>query len=98
MILSNIEIINCLNKDLFSIKPLQNSKNPIEPPFNTSAIDLRLANEVFVPSQTTPVQIDLKKKGISAFLDQNSKCFQISDVTPFSLKPNNFGKALFNNL
>lgn len=89
MILSNIEIIDCIKKGLFSINPLSGD-NPSEKPFNTSAVDLRLGDEVLIPNCKTPIQLDLRKPGIATFLIQNSDRRKISEQTPFSLKRNEF--------
>jgi dCTP deaminase len=87
MILSNIEIVRCLNEKLFSIEGLD-STDPTKSPFNTSAVDLRLGDEILVPDGTSPVQLDLRTSGIAQFWKQHSKSHTISDEQPFSLKPN----------
>lgn len=89
MVLSNVEILECIKKGLFSIDPLSGN-NPSEKPFNTSAVDLRLGDEVLIPKCKTPIQLDLRKPGIATFLFQNSDCLKISELTPFSLKKNQF--------
>ena len=45
MILSNTEIIQCIEKKLFLIEPLAGN-DPTKSPFNTSAVDLRLGDEI----------------------------------------------------
>lgn len=86
MILSNIEILRCLNAGLFSIEPLS-GRDATQSPFNTSAIDLRLGNEILVPVENSPVQLDLRKSGIAKYWAQNSTAFTITEDQPFSLKP-----------
>lgn len=87
MILSNVEIICCLKQKLFSIEPLA-GEDPEKPPFNTSAVDLRLGDEVLIPSNNSPVQLDLRKPGIAQFWAKNSRQLKITDDQPYSLKPN----------
>ncbi len=87
MILSNVEIVNCINKKLFSITPLDRL-DPTSKPFNTSAIDLRLGDEILVPTSTSPIQFDLRTGSIAKYWNDNSKKYQISDENPFSLAPN----------
>ena len=89
MILSNINIIECIDKGLISISPFPN-KNRLESPFNTSAIDLRLGNEILLPSKDTPVALDLRDKGIANFIAKNSKRFTITEEQPYTLKANEF--------
>lgn len=89
MILSNTEILICIQKGLFTIEPLD-VNDPAEKPFNTSAIDLRLGDEVLVPKSNFPIQLDLRKPGIAQFLHQNSDRHKISEKTPYSLKKDNF--------
>ena len=48
MILCNSEIIDCLKRGAFKINGLP-SLDPSKPPFNTSAVDLRLSNKLVVP-------------------------------------------------
>ena len=45
MILSNRDIIDGVNKGLFNISPLAGN-DPMQAPFNTSAIDLRLDDQL----------------------------------------------------
>ncbi len=68
MILSNTEILNCLEAGHFSIDP-HPGKDSTKPPYNTSAIDLRLGKELRIPKPIEhPIQLDLSKSGISNFL------------------------------
>ena len=87
MILSNAEILNAIKADRISITPLAGD-DPSQPPFNTSAIDLRLGTEIIVPKDDSPVQLDLRKPGIARFLHDNSEKKTISDDQPYSLKNN----------
>ncbi len=89
LILSNTKILECIKQGLFSIDPLENF-DPANDPFNTSAIDLRLGNEVLIPNDSSPIQLDLRKSGIARFLYQNSDRHTITENTPYSLKKGQF--------
>lgn len=86
MILSNVEIVRCLEQRLFSISPLEN-RDPTKPPFNTSAIDLRLGDEILVPDEEAPVQLDLRKGGIAKYWASHSRTHKITVEQPYSLTP-----------
>lgn len=88
MILSNIQIRNCLQDGRFSISDLPPALDPGSPPFNTSAIDLRLASEVLVPRTRDPVALDLRRGGIAQFLTSQSDRYTITDNQPYALKQN----------
>lgn len=93
MILSNTEIVMCLRENRFKIDPIS-GLDPSKAPFNTSAIDLRLGNEVIVPDDNCPVQYDLRKGGIADFLTKHSQKYTLKEEQPFSLKP---GKLILAN-
>ncbi|WP_082248774.1 dCTP deaminase [Burkholderia pseudomallei] len=87
MILSNVEIINCIQANCFSISPLAGA-DPTKPPFNTSAVDLRLADEIFEPDQSLlPFQLDLTTGGIAQHIVRHGKAIKISGNQPYSLDP-----------
>lgn len=86
MILSNVEIVRCLKEAAFSITPLLGS-DPTQAPFNTSAVDLRLGDEILVPEESAPVQLDLRKPGIAQFWAKHSVAHKITESRPFSLVP-----------
>ena len=90
MILSNTEIIKCIKSKKIGISPLDQFSDPQRSPFNTSAIDLRLGNEIRVPRTDGPTQLDLSKPGIADYLRTNSDKFTLSDSQPYSLKRNIF--------
>jgi len=90
MILSNTEIIKCLQEKHFSINGLLQSNIPHEAPFNTSAVDLRLGNEVVIPKDDHPTQIDMQKGGVAKYLSQNSEILKIRKDQPYSLEKNKF--------
>ncbi len=90
MILSNTEILKCLDRGDFEISPPPGT-DTTKPPFNTSAIDLRLGTEIRVPkTPIQPVQLDLRLAGISNFLHDNTEKIIITKNQPYSLEPNKF--------
>ena len=86
MILSNVEILRCLEEGLFSIRPLAGN-DPLKSPFNTTAVDLRLGNEILVPDGNAPIQLDLRKSGMAQFWARHSQRLTIIEQQPFSLNP-----------
>ena len=84
MILSNVEIIRCLNEKLFSISPIE-GMDPTKKPFNTSAVDLRLGNEITVPKNDAPAQLDLRKGNIAKYWAAHSDSYTITEKQPFTL-------------
>lgn len=89
MILSNVEIVRCLSNKEFSITSLA-GMDPSQKPFNTSAVDLRLADEIVIPKLDTPTQLDLDNGNIAHFLASHSDSCTISDHQPFSLRHGQF--------
>lgn len=88
MILSNVDIVACLGAGAFSINPIAGT-DPCKPPFNTSAVDLRLSNEIFVPDQNAgPTRLDLTKPGIAKYLQKHGQKHIITSQQPYSLEPN----------
>jgi len=86
MILSNVEILNAVRAKRFLIEPLA-GEDPSQPPFNTSAVDLRLGTEIAVPkNDEAPLQLDLSKPGIARLLQQHSQTKIITDDQPYTLK------------
>ena len=89
MVLSNVDIVKALKNGAFKIEGLEYSE-PSEKPFNTSAVDLRLGNEVTVPFSDVPVQLDLRKGNIAKLWAMHSKQITITEDQPFVLKQNQF--------
>jgi dCTP deaminase len=89
MILSNVQIVQGLRSGAFTIRHLAGS-DPSEKPFNTSAVDLRLSDEIRVPRVKYPVQLDLRKPHIAQFLENSSEKFTITEQQGFVLKPHEF--------
>ena len=89
MILSNVEIVACLNDGRFRIDGLD-ERDPTKSPFNSSAVDLRLGDEIVVPNKGTPAAIDLRGAGIAKFLQDNSTTHKITDMLPYTLTKGQF--------
>lgn len=90
MILSNTEILAAIENQKISISPIA-GRDPTQPPFNTSAIDLRLASEIIIPSDDSPAQLDLSNgKSIASFWHAHSRRLTITYDQPYSLQKNTF--------
>ncbi len=90
MVLSNVEIVNALQRADFEITNLA-GLDPAEPPFNTSAVDLRLGNEITIPSSDHfPAALDLTKPGIAKLWSKHSTTKKIDADQPYKLVPNKF--------
>ena len=87
MILSNVKIVEAIHKGHLSIAPLPHLR-AAEPPFNTSAIDLTLGDEILVPREGANITFALKEKFSTDFLERNWRAVKITDDQPFKLKPN----------
>ncbi len=86
MILSNANILNAVKMKRLFIEPLD-GQDASKSPFNTSAIDLRLGNEIAVPkNENAPLQLDLSKPGIPQLLHQYSETKIITEDQPYTLK------------
>ena len=72
------------------IDQLSQSTDPTKEPFNTSAIDLTLSDEIVVPKLSKNIVLNLKESGIANLIDMNSKLLTISDEQPYVLKRNLF--------
>lgn len=94
MVLSNIEIVNALGRKDFEISDIA-GMDPSLPPFNTSAVDLRLRDEIMIPSADNfPVALDLRKPGIAKLWAQHSTPKKLDLDQPYTLVPNKFILAL----
>src|SRR4051812_21612099 len=90
MILSNASIVDALARNAFSIHGLEQSDNPSAPPFNTSAVDLRLDNELVIPEPGS-YSLDLSQGDIRTTLANNSRINPIPDPDqPYVLQRGRF--------
>jgi len=85
MILSNKEILQCLQHGRIAIEPAPGTDSSIIP-FNTSSIDLHLGDDILSPKEGAPVQMDLRHGNIAEFLTKNSDHPKISESLPYSLQ------------
>jgi dCTP deaminase len=100
MILSNIEIHSALDRGWLSIAPEPSPRKPTPDgsrcPFQTSAVDLRLGNEIVWLKDGLPITIDLAEGNLASLMAATSENRCILDNEPFTLKPGMFvlGKTL----
>ncbi|MDB5071321.1 MAG: dCTP deaminase [Candidatus Eremiobacteraeota bacterium] len=87
MILSNVKIVEAIENRHLSIDPLPHL-TPGKSPFNTSAIDLTLGDEILVPREGANITFALNEKFSSDFVERNWRTVKITDDHPFKLKPN----------
>jgi dCTP deaminase len=88
MILSNVQIYEAIKAQKLVIEPFE-ATDPGDKPFNTTSIDLRLADQISVP-KTAPAAFDLRNSGLAAFLAANSEHHKITDQLPYCLPPKQF--------
>jgi dCTP deaminase len=86
MILSNVKIVEAIENGRLRIDPLPHLK-ATESPFNTSAVDLTLGEEILVPRDGANITFDLREKFSTDFLERNWRAVTISDDQPFKLRP-----------
>jgi dCTP deaminase len=89
MILSNAGILHAIRKGEFRIGGMTGNEDAALPPFNTTAVDLRIDSEIVIPQSRTAA-IDLRRPGIREYLRANSDTIQIRPDQPYSLDPGRF--------
>ena len=94
MILSNVEIFRALDAKRLIIRPEPAPRTPsigqAHSPYDTHSVDLSLGDEITIP-KAGQFTYDLAVPGrIADTIRQHSETVTISDVQPFSLKPNCF--------
>lgn len=93
MILSNIEIHAALDAKRLSIEPEPTPRFPngaVPCPYQTSAVDLRLGNEISYFREGLPFNIDLRKGAFANLFGSNSITQTLTEEQPFVLRPNRF--------
>ncbi len=85
MILGNAAILEALQNGWITIDPFP-FDDPAKEPFNTSAVDLTLGNEIVVPATEVPSVLDLRSGSIAAFWAAHSKVLTITEDQPYILK------------
>jgi dCTP deaminase len=87
MILSNVAIVRSLKRKQFEIRGLA-GLDPTSPPFNTSAVDLRLSPTIRRYSQSVKhLAFDVRATGIAESLQRLTEKVEIDDDQPFALQP-----------
>lgn len=96
MILSNHALLQAMKKGWFAIENLPITLDQLDPsraPFNTSAIDLHLGEELAIPSQagSSPITIDfMSGGGIARLLEKTSDHKVITADQPYKLNHGQF--------
>src|ERR1700736_104323 len=88
MILSNRDILDAIAAGDISVDPLP-QLDPRERPFNTTAVDLRLAPKITVP-RALPGSARLDHSYDPDFITRNSDEHIATPLRPFALEPNQF--------
>ena len=93
MILSNVEIHRALDDGRLIIRPEPSPRFPdpdSDCPYQTSAVDLRLGNEISYFKEGLALDINLRRGSFAQLFGPNSETRQITDEQPFVLRPNRF--------
>jgi dCTP deaminase len=93
MILSNSAIFQALDEGRLVIDPEPGPRNPADDPnadwpYGTSAIDLRLGDEISWFNDGLAIAIDLRRGKFANLFGPNSSCRKITNEQPYSLMPN----------
>jgi dCTP deaminase len=92
MILSNVEIQKALDERRLVIDPEPSPRFPAsvadDCPYQTSAVDLRLADEISYFKEGLPLDINLSRGGFAKLFGPMSVGVKISNGQPFVLRPN----------
>ncbi|MCA9412217.1 MAG: dCTP deaminase [Candidatus Omnitrophica bacterium] len=91
MILSNLEIQKALDDGRLIIEPEPSPRQPtgqIQCPYQTSAVDLRLGDEISYFKEGLPLDINLGQGQFQTLFGPNSESRKITSEQPFILRPN----------
>lgn len=93
MILSNSAIFAALDEKRLVIDPEPKPRNPADDPgadwpYGTSAIDLRLSDEVSWFNDGLAINIDLRRGKFAQLFGPNSSSRKITNDQPYALMPN----------
>jgi len=91
MILSNIELHRALDDKRLVIDPEPQPRTPDgenDCPYQTTAIDLCLADEISYFKEGLPLDINLGQGGFAALFGNNSETQTLTNDQPFVLRPN----------
>lgn len=91
MILSNVELHRALDERRLVLDPEPGPRTAEDGqsdcPFQSSAVDLRLGNEISYFNNDIPINIDLRRGGFARLFGPNSRRQTISEEQPFVLAP-----------
>ena len=90
MILSNVAIQQALDDGSLVIEPEPTPRTPTDSDdcaYQTSAVDLRLGNEVSYFNEGLPLNIDLRRGGFAKLFGPNSNTYKLREQQPYVLKP-----------
>ena len=91
MILSNVEIHKALDDGSLVIYPEPAPRHPdgeSDCPYQTTAIDLCLADEISYFKEGLPLDINLRQGGFARLFGNNSDTQTLTEEQPFVLQPN----------
>lgn len=92
MILSNVEIHRALDEGRLVLDPEPHPRMPAAPdadcPYQTSAVDLRLGDEISYFSDDLPLNVDLRVGDFAKLFGPTSSRRKITSEQPFVLMPN----------
>ena len=100
MILSNVRIQEALDKHWVTIDPEPTPRRLGDGggkcPYQTSAVDLRLGNEIAYLKGDLPAHVDLRKGDFNKLFGPHSEKFQLVEQQPYVPEPNRLvlGKTL----
>ena len=91
MILSNVEIHRALDEKRLSIEPEPSPRSPtagLPCPYQTTAVDLRLGNEISFFKEGLAFDINLTQGPFAKLFGPNSETRLLTADSPFVLRPN----------
>ena len=94
MVLCNVEIHSALDSGRLIIEPEPTPRFPSvsQPncPYDTTAVNLTLSDELAIPLADKPFTFDLRNRGIAQFLSENCRKVTIDPDGGFALAPRMF--------
>lgn len=89
MVLSNVAIQEALDTGRLILNPEPSPRRPgeggVKCPFDTTSVDLRMGDEISIPTNVQPTAVDLRSGKFSNLQDWRSQ--RITDQTPYTLAP-----------
>lgn len=93
MILANVTIQEALDSGALVIRPEPNPRRPNgggECPYQTSAVDLTLGEEICWIREGLPINVDLRKGGFNKLFGPNCERRNLAKDEPYVLQPGKF--------